>query len=186
MADEQDFTLDTARSAARDDRLHEWVDGFLASPGSDNAVLGEQLRREYTLWFGPVEVPFDRLHRLAGPEDLGLLPEVPGPRTVTVTVNLVDPETLPIAELGARGYRVRAFANAQAASSPCADVLVPPQLAANTDWFDRVVAGRTVCMITPDNASSMRIAQTLGYVPLRDAHIEGETVLLMTRKGPPV
>jgi len=69
MADEQDFTLDTARSAARDDRLHEWVDGFLASPGSDNAVLGEQLRREYTLWFGPVEVPFDRLHRLAGPED---------------------------------------------------------------------------------------------------------------------
>ena len=77
--------------------------------------------------------------RLAGPEDLEHLPTVPGPRTVTVTVNLVDPETLPLADLRARGYRVQAFANAQAESSPCADVLVPAQLVANDAWFDRVV-----------------------------------------------
>jgi len=54
------------------------------------------------------------------------------------------------------------------------------------DWFDRVVAGRTVCMITPDNQASLRIAHTLGYVALREAEIDGDAVLLMTRKGPPV
>lgn len=54
------------------------------------------------------------------------------------------------------------------------------------DWFDRVVAGRTVCLITPENEGSMRIAEALGYVPLRDADVDGETVRLMTRKGPPV
>ena len=32
------------------------------------------------------------------------------------------------------------------------------------DWFDRVVAGRTVCMITPENTVSLRIAEALGYV----------------------
>jgi RimJ/RimL family protein N-acetyltransferase len=53
------------------------------------------------------------------------------------------------------------------------------------DWFDRVVALRSVCMITPDNAASMRVAETLGYTPLRDVEVEGETVTLMTRKGPP-
>lgn len=54
------------------------------------------------------------------------------------------------------------------------------------DWFDRVVAGRSVCMITPDNENSMRIAQTLGYSPLREAQLDGDPVVLMTRKGPPV
>ena len=54
------------------------------------------------------------------------------------------------------------------------------------DWFDRVVVGRTVCMITPDNEGSLRIAQTLGYVGLRDTEIEGAPIHLMTRKGPPV
>jgi RimJ/RimL family protein N-acetyltransferase len=54
------------------------------------------------------------------------------------------------------------------------------------DWFDRVVTGRTVCMTTPENENSLRIAQALGYSALREDEIEGETVLLMTRKGPPV
>lgn len=54
------------------------------------------------------------------------------------------------------------------------------------DWFDRVIAGRTVCMITPENENSLGIAHVLGYQPLRETQIEGETVLLMTRKGPPV
>ena len=53
------------------------------------------------------------------------------------------------------------------------------------DWFDRVIAGRTVCTITTDNENSLRIAEELGYVPLRDAAIEGAPVLLFTRKGPP-
>ncbi len=54
------------------------------------------------------------------------------------------------------------------------------------DWFDRVIAGRTVCMITPDNHGSLRLAEALGYTLLREAEFEGETVQLMTRKGPPV
>jgi len=54
------------------------------------------------------------------------------------------------------------------------------------DWFDRVVAGRTVCIITPENQSSLRIAQAVGYEPLREAQIDGDEVMLMTRKGPPV
>jgi RimJ/RimL family protein N-acetyltransferase len=54
------------------------------------------------------------------------------------------------------------------------------------DWFDRIVAGRTVCMITPDNTGSLRVAEALGYQPMREVEIEGEVVRLMTRKGPPV
>lgn len=52
------------------------------------------------------------------------------------------------------------------------------------DWFDRVIAGRTVCMITPDNSGSLRIAREVGYVPLREAEFGGDAVQLLTRKGP--
>lgn len=54
------------------------------------------------------------------------------------------------------------------------------------DWFDRVVAGRTVCMITPQNTGSLRIAEALGYEHMRDTEIEGAAICLMTRKGPPI
>lgn len=54
------------------------------------------------------------------------------------------------------------------------------------DWFDRVIAGRTVCMITPGNTGSLRIAEALGYVPMRDTDLDGEEVMLLSRKGPPV
>lgn len=49
--------------------MADWVAEFLASDGSDNAVLGEQMRNDYSIWFGPVRIGFDRLHRLAGPPD---------------------------------------------------------------------------------------------------------------------
>lgn len=54
------------------------------------------------------------------------------------------------------------------------------------DWFDRIIAGRTVCIITPENTSSLRIAQKLGYVPMRQVDMDGDVVQLMSRKGPPV
>lgn len=54
------------------------------------------------------------------------------------------------------------------------------------DWFDRVVTGRTVCMITARNDASLRLAAALGYGRLRETEVDGETVVLMTRKGPPV
>jgi RimJ/RimL family protein N-acetyltransferase len=53
------------------------------------------------------------------------------------------------------------------------------------DWFDRVVTGRLVCMIDPDHTASLRVAEVLGYVPLREAEHDGTPVQLLTRKGPP-
>lgn len=63
------YTVDTARSASRSDDLATWVAEFLASDGSDNAELGDELSGDYGDWTGPVRLPFDRLHRLAGPPD---------------------------------------------------------------------------------------------------------------------
>ena len=54
------------------------------------------------------------------------------------------------------------------------------------DWFDRVVTGRTVCMIGPDNTPSLRLAAKLGYSQLREVEHKGAPALLFTRKGPPV
>jgi hypothetical protein len=64
-----DFTLDSARDAAARDELGDWVAAFLRSPGSDNAVLADELRRSKAAWHGPVCLPFDELQRLAGPPD---------------------------------------------------------------------------------------------------------------------
>jgi hypothetical protein len=73
MSDESTYTVETARRAAERDELAEWVTEFLASPGSDNAELGEQLRERWRWWLGPVQLPIDRLHRLAGPPDAPVL-----------------------------------------------------------------------------------------------------------------
>ncbi|WP_370401183.1 GNAT family N-acetyltransferase [Sulfitobacter sp. JB4-11] len=54
------------------------------------------------------------------------------------------------------------------------------------DWFDRIIAGRTVCIITPGNVASLKIAEKLGYVAMREARMDGADVVLMSRKGPPV
>jgi hypothetical protein len=62
-----EFSLESARQAAAKDELSDWVRRFLASPGSDNPVLAETLTEELHWWGGPVEVPLDRLNRLAGP-----------------------------------------------------------------------------------------------------------------------
>lgn len=61
------YSLESARRAAADDDLNRWVAEFLASPGSDNPVLAEQLSQPPRSWAGPVRVPLDQLHRLAGP-----------------------------------------------------------------------------------------------------------------------
>lgn len=53
------------------------------------------------------------------------------------------------------------------------------------DWFDRIVAGRTVCLISPGNARSLKLAEAMGYVALRDTELDGAEVVLMSRKGPP-
>jgi hypothetical protein len=63
------FSLEGARNAAARDDLALWVGDFLASRGSDNAVLAAALAQRPHYWAGPVRVPIDELVRLAGPED---------------------------------------------------------------------------------------------------------------------
>lgn len=64
-----DSSLAGARAAATRGATRAWVEAFLKSPGSDNAVLAEQLAAEKPLWYGPVRLRFDELNRLAGPPD---------------------------------------------------------------------------------------------------------------------
>ena len=68
-----EFSLEGAREAAERDDLDAWVARFLASPGSDNAPLAAELSQRNLWWLGPVLVPLDIMHRLAGPSDAPVL-----------------------------------------------------------------------------------------------------------------
>ena len=72
----QEYSVTTARQAAERDELGDWVADFLASPGSDNAELGEQLTSRPRWWAGPVQLPLDQLNRLAGPPGAPVMREV--------------------------------------------------------------------------------------------------------------
>jgi hypothetical protein len=69
MAHDHEFSVDGVRRAAEGDDLDGWVRRFLASDGSDNAELGEQLTAEPRWWIGPVRLRINTLHRLVGPPD---------------------------------------------------------------------------------------------------------------------
>jgi hypothetical protein len=73
----EEYSTESARTAAEHGRLGDWVARFLCSPGSDNCTLGELLSEERRFWFGPVQVPLDQLHRLAGPPGAPVLQAVP-------------------------------------------------------------------------------------------------------------
>jgi len=73
LSDGHQYSVDAARGASERGELSAWVAEFLASPGSDNEALGEKLSAEVEWWLGPVEVPIDRLNRLAGPPDAPVL-----------------------------------------------------------------------------------------------------------------
>ena len=54
------------------------------------------------------------------------------------------------------------------------------------DWFDREHGGgRTVCIISPGNVASARIAEKLGYRPFGLAEHEGEEVMRYAREAAP-
>jgi hypothetical protein len=67
MTNDDRYSVDAARAASERGELEQWVAEFLASPGSDNAALGELLTDEPRWWLGPVQLPIDQLNRLAGP-----------------------------------------------------------------------------------------------------------------------
>jgi len=71
-----EFSVEAARQAAERGELDQWVKEFLCSPGSDNAALGEQLTDPPRHWLGPLELPIDQLHRLAGPPGAPVIEEI--------------------------------------------------------------------------------------------------------------
>ena len=76
MSAGQEYTPETARAAAQRDQLGDWVAEFLSSPGSDNAPLAHELTERLGWWLGPVEVPINDLHRLAGPPGAPVLQQL--------------------------------------------------------------------------------------------------------------
>jgi hypothetical protein len=68
------FDLAGARDAAGRGETAVWVGDFLASRGSDNAVLAAALAQRRHWWVGPLRLPVAELVRLAGPEDDALVP----------------------------------------------------------------------------------------------------------------
>jgi hypothetical protein len=55
MTNGDSHSLDAARVAAARNELGAWVAEFFASPGSDNAALGEELTNGLRWWLGPVQ-----------------------------------------------------------------------------------------------------------------------------------
>lgn len=53
------------------------------------------------------------------------------------------------------------------------------------DWYDRVIPGPLVAIVTEANLASRSVAEGLGYTLLRRAEMGGDTVLLLRRDGPP-
>ena len=53
------------------------------------------------------------------------------------------------------------------------------------DWFDRVVTGPLACLVSPENAPSLRIAERLGYAPLGDVEYRDQVARMMLRKSVP-
>lgn len=69
MPDTNDFDLASAVRAGAENRLAIWVGEFLASPGSDNAVLAAVLAQRELWWLGPVRLELARLTPMAGPDE---------------------------------------------------------------------------------------------------------------------
>jgi RimJ/RimL family protein N-acetyltransferase len=53
------------------------------------------------------------------------------------------------------------------------------------EWFDRVIAGPLVAIMSADNKPSRRLADYFGYRLMRHSSYEGKEILLLRRDGPP-
>jgi RimJ/RimL family protein N-acetyltransferase len=53
------------------------------------------------------------------------------------------------------------------------------------DWFDRIIPGPLVARIAEGNEPSRKLATLLGYRTMRHVDMDGDSVLLMRRNGPP-
>jgi hypothetical protein len=65
----EEFSLASAQRAADEGTLAEWVVGFLASPGSNNAELAAALAFNGAAYLGPIQFELDRITPMAGPDE---------------------------------------------------------------------------------------------------------------------
>jgi hypothetical protein len=68
VTDGGEFSLASAKRAAVEDRLAEWVIDFLSSPGSSNSELAAALAMKGASYLGPIRFALDRLTPMAGPD----------------------------------------------------------------------------------------------------------------------
>ena len=68
MTSSTEFSLASAKRAADQGTLAEWVVDFLASPGSDNPQLAAALGFSDATFVGPIPFELDRLTPMAGPD----------------------------------------------------------------------------------------------------------------------
>jgi len=73
----EEFSLASAQRAADEGTLSQWVVGFLASPGSDNAELAAALALSGATYLGPVAFELDRLTPMAGPDEDRVVVPIP-------------------------------------------------------------------------------------------------------------
>jgi len=69
MTGGEEFSLASARRAADEGTLADWVVDFLVSPGSDNPQLAASLGFSGATYLGPVQFELDRLTPMAGPDE---------------------------------------------------------------------------------------------------------------------
>jgi len=67
VTDDEKFSLASARHAADEGRLAEWVVDFLASPGSSNSALAAAFALSGASYAGPIRFALERLTPMAGP-----------------------------------------------------------------------------------------------------------------------
>jgi FMN phosphatase YigB (HAD superfamily) len=66
--EDKKFSLASARHAARENRLADWVVDFLSSPGSSNPALAAAFAMSGATYLGPMRLALDRLTPMAGPD----------------------------------------------------------------------------------------------------------------------
>lgn len=52
------------------------------------------------------------------------------------------------------------------------------------DWLDEVIPGRSTCIIDPDNAASIKVAEKVGYQEIGPSDYRGDPILLFERFSP--
>ncbi|WP_298335094.1 GNAT family N-acetyltransferase [uncultured Erythrobacter sp.] len=52
---------------------------------------------------------------------------------------------------------------------------------ASQAWFDEKFAGRTACVISPDNKASIKLAKRIGYLDTGNTQLDNSSVNLLTR-----